>query len=63
MTISKIYVIIKHKERRMVMTDIQVIIFFIVCVLFAIVVWQRLGMFDNIIYKIKHILKRSKYLM
>jgi len=45
------------------MTDIQINIFFIVCVLFAIVVWQRLGMFDNIIYKIKHILKRSKYLM
>lgn len=45
------------------MTDIQVTIFFIVCVLFAIVVWQRLGMFDDIIYKIKHIFKKSKYLM
>lgn len=45
------------------MTDIQVIIFFIVCILFAIVIWQRLGMFDNIIYRIKHIFKKSKYLM
>lgn len=45
------------------MTDIQVTIFFIVCILFAIVVWQRLEMFDNIIYRIKHIFKKSKYLM
>lgn len=45
------------------MLDIQIIIFFIVCVLFAIVVWQRLGMFDDIIYRIKHIFKKSKYLM
>jgi len=45
------------------MTDIQVIIFFIVCILFTIVIWQRLGMFDNIIYKIKYIFKKPKYLM
>lgn len=42
------------------MMDFYILIFFISCVIFALVVWAKMGLFDNIKYLFKK--KKKKYL-